>query len=133
MKKTELKISTEAEAKRWYERAKKYFENDGKPLLVVTELYQEGRTPDQQALIHCIMREIALSSGIGEERFKQDLKNGVYTDFLYWPPKLEKDANGRTVIVRPKSEGELTKKEETELIERLYAFGAVWGVEFKEV
>jgi glycerol-3-phosphate responsive antiterminator len=32
----------------------------------------------------------------------------------------------------PKSESKLTKREESELIERLYMLGSEWGVQFSE-
>jgi hypothetical protein len=63
--------------------------------------------------------------------------------FPYWPYDLQATLPKRLSLERPevlqvvpglvpKSESKLTKREESELIERLYMLGSEWGVQFSE-
>ncbi len=100
------------------------------------------RTSGQQSKIHAIMRKIALHAGCGEELFKQEIiKRNAVGIFPHWPHDIQEkghfgnketmEANELIGIV-PKSESKLTKKEESEMIEHLYALGAEWGVTWDE-
>ena len=90
---------------------------------------EAGRNEDQQALLHVTIRNICKQAGCGEDWFKQEFmkKNseGVYP---FWPHDIQKDINGKSQMV-PKSESKLTKREESEQIERLNALAAEWGYE----
>lgn len=108
----------------------RWWRDSDKPLEV--KRVEPGRTVDQQAKLHALISEIAISAGVGPDWFKQSfLKRDCEGIWPYWPTKLERNRQGDKVAV-PKSEAKLTKREESELIERLYVLGAEWGVEFKE-
>ena len=92
---------------------------------------EPGRTEGQQAKLHSIIREIAIQGGCGESWLKQSvLKRNCEDTFPFWPTRPEKNRQGDTVLV-PKSESRLSKKEESELIERLYVFASEWGIEME--
>jgi hypothetical protein len=89
--------------------------------------YVAPRNEGQQALLHCIIRDIASHSGCGADWLKTMLKRDSESIFPHWPKKVELNRHGDQVLM-PKSEAQLTKAEESELIERLYALGAEWGI-----
>jgi hypothetical protein len=95
--------------------------------------YEVGRNEGQQALLHCLIREIANQAGCGEDWFKQSfLKRDCEGLFPHWPSKHQKNRQGDIVLV-PKSESDLTKREESEIIERLHGLAGEWGIELEEV
>ena len=77
------KISNRDQAIDFAERMMNYMEKTGKQLRVKVEVWQPKRSQDQQALIHCIIREIANYAGINPETFKQEYikrgYGGLYT------------------------------------------------------
>ena len=107
----------------------KWWEDGEIPLEV--HRWEEPRTSSQQALIHCIIRDIAAFTGSGEEWLKTMLKRDSEGVFPHWPTKAELNRHGDTVLV-PKSESRLTKVEETALIENLYALGGSWGMSWSD-
>ena len=122
----------------------KFFDKfeDGKLDLVRKE---DRRTPGQQSLLHILIREIAINVGVGELEMKENiLKRNSEGVFPYWPHSIEDTlkkrykakANKTGHVIPglvPKPESKLTKKEEIELIDRLYMLGAEWGVEFSDI
>lgn len=92
--------------------------------------YDPARNDGQQAKLHCIIRDIAKAAGCSEEYFKQVVLKDP-EQFHDWPFNFEKGTDGKDVLL-PKSESKLTKKEESNLISALYAFGAEWGVSWDE-
>jgi len=121
----------------------KFFEKmpEGKLDVVRSE---DRRSPDQQSLMHALIREIANHVGVGEGEMKDNiLKRNSEGVFPYWPYDLQPTLPKRLSLERPevlqvvpglvpKSESKLTKREESELIERLYMLGSEWGVQFSE-
>lgn len=121
----------------------KFFEKmpEGKLDVVRSE---DRRSPDQQSLMHALIREIANHVGVGEGEMKDNiLKRNSEGVFPYWPYDLQPTLPRRLSKERPevlqvvpglvpKSESKLTKREESELIERLYMLGSEWGVQFRE-
>jgi hypothetical protein len=105
---------------------------------------EDRRSPDQQSLMHALIREIANHVGVGEGEMKDNiLKRNSEGVFPYWPYDLQTTLPKRLSKERPevlqvvpglvpKSESKLTKREESELIERLYMLGSEWGVQFSE-
>ena len=112
--------------------AKRFFaDRQSKLWITITDF--DPRSENQQALIHTIIREIAHHSGYNEEYFKQVvLKQDGDGIFPYWPQKVLQGKEESDVVSVPKSESRLTKKEESELIDRLYAFSIQWGIELKD-
>lgn len=91
--------------------------------------HDKSRSEDQQALLHTIIRKMASQTGAGEDYMKQEvLKRNCEGIFPHWPHDLQKKMNGETAMV-PMSESKLTKRDESQLIEHLYALCAEWGVE----
>lgn len=135
MKKDFIIINPDESAKEFCRRmmafAKLFFaERQAKLWIIITDL--DPRSENQQALIHTIIREIAHASGYNEEYFKQVvLKQDGDGIFPFWPHKVLRGKDDESVSV-PKSESQLTKKEESELIDRLYAFAVEWSVELKD-
>ena len=121
----------------------KFFEKmpEGKLDVVRSE---DRRSTDQQSLMHALIREIANHVGVGEGEMKDNiLKRNSEGVFPYWPYDLQATLPKRLSKERPevlqvvpglvpKSESKLTKREESELIERLYMLGSEWGVQFSE-
>lgn len=121
----------------------KFFEKmpEGKLDVVRSE---DRRSPDQQSLMHALIREIANHVGVGEGEMKDNiLKRNSEGVFAFWPYDLQPTLPRRLSKERPevlqvvpglvpKSESKLTKREESELIERLYMLGSEWGVQFRE-
>ena len=121
----------------------KFFEKmpEGKLDVVRSE---DRRSPDQQSLMHALIREISNHVGVGEGEMKDNiLKRNSEGVFPYWPYDLQPTLPKRLSLERPevlqvvpglvpKSESKLTKREESELIERLYMLGSEWGVQFSE-
>ena len=79
-----------------------------------------------------------------DEMKENILKRNSEGVFPYWPHSIEETLKKRYkakahktgyVIpgLVPKPESKLTKKEEIELIDRLYMLGAEWGVEFSDI
>ena len=93
--------------------------------------YESPRTDGQQALIHCVIRDIANHSGCGEDWLKTMLKRDSENVFPHWPKKVELNRHGDQVLIA-KSESQLTKAEESELIERLYVLGAEFGMNWSQ-
>ena len=105
---------------------------------------EDRRSTDQQSLMHALIREIANHVGVGEGEMKDNiLKRNSEGVFPYWPYDLQTTLPKRLSKERPevlqvvpglvpKSESKLTKREESELIERLYMLGSEWGVQFSE-
>jgi hypothetical protein len=105
---------------------------------------EDRRSTDQQSLMHALIREIANHVGVGEGEMKDNiLKRNSEGVFPYWPYDLQPTLPKRLSLERPevlqvvpglvpKSESKLTKREESELIERLYMLGSEWGVQFSE-
>ena len=112
------------------DRVTKYFINNPDNALWVED-YKPPRTDGQQALIHCIIRDIANHSGCGEGWLKTMLKRDSENLFPHWPKKVEKNRHGDKVLIA-KSESQLTKAEESELIERLYVLGAEFGMNWSQ-
>jgi|TARA_R110000744_G_scaffold231993_1_gene350075 hypothetical protein len=105
---------------------------------------EDRRSTDQQSLMHALIREIANHVGVGEGEMKDNiLKRNSEGVFPYWPYDLQTTLPKRLSKERPevlqvvpglvpKSESKLTKREESELIERLYMLGSEWSVQFSE-
>ena len=105
---------------------------------------EDRRSTDQQSLMHALIREIANHVGVGEGEMKDNiLKRNSEGVFPYWPYDLQATLPKRLSKERPevlqvvpglvpKSESKLTKREESELIERIYMLGSEWGVQFSE-
>tara|TARA_R110000803_G_scaffold31955_1_gene70754 strand:- start:2034 stop:2456 length:423 start_codon:yes stop_codon:yes gene_type:complete len=105
---------------------------------------EDRRSTDQQSLMHALIREIANHVGVGEGEMKDNiLKRNSEGVFPYWPYDLQATLPKRLSKERPevlqvvpglvpKSESKLTKREESELIERLYMLGSEWSVQFSE-
>lgn len=126
------KLENRENVARLAERIMDYFERGGKPVRVKVEAWQSKRSEDQQALIHIIIRSIANHVGANPEWFKQEcIKRDCEGVYPFWPQKMATDLAGNKVPV-PKSESELTKAEESDQIEHLYAFAAEWGVEVED-
>ena len=106
---------------------------------------EDRRSTDQQSLLHAIIREVANHVGVGEGEMKDNiLKRNSEGVFPYWPYDIQATLPKRLSKERPevlqvvpglvpKSESKLTKREESELIERIYQLGSEWGVQFAEV
>ncbi len=106
---------------------------------------EDRRSTDQQSLLHAIIREVANHVGVGEGELKDNiLKRNSEGVFPYWPYDIQQTLPKRLSKERPevlqvapglvpKSESKLTKREESELIERIYQLGSEWGVQFAEV
>jgi len=106
---------------------------------------EDRRSTDQQSLLHAIIREVANHVGVGEGEMKDNiLKRNSEGVFPYWPYDIQQTLPKRLSKERPevlqvvpglvpKSESKLTKREESELIERIYQLGSEWGVQFAEV
>jgi hypothetical protein len=95
--------------------------------------HEAPRTSSQRALIHSIISDLAKHSGAGAEWMKQSLlKRDCEGIFPHWPTKIESNRHGDRVVM-PKSEADLKKAEESELIERLYALGGEWGMSWEAV
>jgi len=90
--------------------------------------YDPERSEGQRALIHVIMHKIAVSAGVHPEIFKQNwIKHDTKGIFPHWP-KWE-GWDGDKMIMMPKSERDLGRKGESEVIDRLHQLAAEWGVE----
>ena len=109
------------------DRITKYFiNNPGNALWV--EAYKPPRSKNQQALLHCIIRDISIHGGYSEDWTKECfLKYDCNGFFPHWPKLVSNDDKGNVVFI-PRSESVITKVEESERIERLYALGAEWGI-----
>ena len=102
-----------------------------KDYAIEVKRHDPKRSGSQQGLLHSLMREIAGQAGCGEEYFKQEvIKRNAADVFPHWPHDMQPDLKGVLQLV-PKSESKLTKREESEMIERLYAFAVEWGYEVK--
>lgn len=125
-------IKTEKQAADLYTRITSYLSKVPDGVRVSVEKVEPGRTENQQARLHCIIREIAISAGVGPEWLKQSfIKRDCEGLYPYWPKRREKNRQGDWVEV-PVSESQLSKKQETEQIERLNVLAAEWGVELTE-
>lgn len=125
-------IKTEKQAADLYTRITSYLSKVPDGVRVSVEKVEPGRTENQQARLHCMIREIARSAGCGEDWFKQSyLKRDCEGAFPWWPKKQQRNLQGDIVLV-PKSESELTKREEADLLTHLEVFAVEWNVELSE-
>ena len=111
---------------------KKHFANPvRKNIALEVRRWEEQRSDNQQAKLHILIRDISNEAGVSNsEYFKQKyIKENVHGIFPFWPHDLVVDRRTGTTEMHPKSESKLTKREESEMIERLYALAAEWGVE----
>lgn len=89
------------------------------------------RNAEQQGLLHVLLREIAQEVGVSAEIFKQEIiKRDSEGVFPFWPQEKGQGLNGE-IVFTPKSETRLTKKDESEMIERLHALAVEWGIELE--
>ena len=109
------------------------------PMSLQFKRYVRPRTSGQQAKIHCMFDDIGKSGGISGEQVKTKVKNNEFlSDGVKWPGTWEKSKlgqlthEGKRLIWQPKSESALSVKEESLLIEQLYAFGYTYSVEWSE-
>jgi hypothetical protein len=80
--------------------------------------------------LHILIRKIAQEVGINSEYFKQEyIKRNVHEIYPHWPEVQMWDPLQKAYVMIPKSEGKLTKPEESEQIDHLHALAAEWGVE----
>ena len=116
-----------AQRRKLHEYIDRWFDRTMTPLEV--HRYEAPRSGEQQRYIHVLFQAIASGCGCSMEWVKQELiKNDVEGIYPHWP-RVEHMTRHGDVVLMPKSESRLTKREETEQIERLHALMAEWGIE----
>ena len=119
-----------AQQRQLHEYIDRWFAKTMTPLEV--KRYEAPRSGAQQGYIHVLFQTIAAESGCSPEWVKQDLiKRDCRGLYPHWPQVEEVDMDGNLVMM-PKSESRLSKREEGEQIEHLHALMAEWGIEVPE-
>jgi len=96
-----------------------------KPHLVSISPYKPPRSNDQNALLHCLFRELAHHTGHTEEEIK------TYFKSEFGVKKVLKIGDKPKVIA--KSMTEYSRMEMMELIDRVHQVGAECGCVFSEI
>jgi len=87
--------------------------------------HESPRSNAQNALLHCLFREVAKHVGRPEDEIKEIFKYQYGT-----MKKLELYGD---VTYVPKGTSEYNKQELSDMVEQVYRKGAEWGVEFNEM
>jgi len=93
--------------------------------LIEIKKFKPPRTLEQNALLHCLFREVAKHVGRPEDEIKEIFKYQYGT-----MKKLELYGD---VTYVPKGTSEYNKQELSDMVEQVYRKGAEWGVEFTEI
>lgn len=95
------------------------------PQLIEIKKFKPPRSLEQNALLHCLFREVANHVGRPEDEIKEIFKYQYGT-----MKKLELYGD---VTYVPKGTSEYNKQELSDMVEQVYRKGAEWGVEFSDV
>ncbi len=95
-----------------------------KPQLITMVTYKPPRSIEQNALLHCLFREVAKHVGRPEDEIKEIFKYQYGT-----MKKLELYGD---VTYVPKGTSEYNKQELSDMVEQVYRKGVEWGVEFQD-
>lgn len=124
-----MTVFRKSQVRQLHEYIDRWFARTAQPLDI--RRYEAPRSDSQQAYIHVLIRRMASWVGVCEDEMKQDiLKRDSEGVFPHWPMVERQNLHG-DLVMRPKSESKLTKREESELIERLHALCAEWGIELE--
>jgi len=111
------------------ERAKQLI--DKAPERAVVNVQAETRSNEQSAKMWCMLSDISRAKPMGRALPPETWKCLVLDD-LGHKPKWEPGLDGDGVVNTGYRSSRLTKAEMSDLIERLYAFGADFGVAWSE-
>jgi len=117
------RIDTPDQAKVFYQALLRRLERENGPVSASVKSYRKPKTRSQVSKITCMCRDVGISQGYDLDTAKAWVKDEL--GYVRFSDKKD----GGVIAVR-KSFGDATREEMSILIDRLYALGVEYDVEF---